>query len=542
MFAKAKAAGTRPRKPLGPQPMSEEAVQPAVTNRHVARGLGTTVLARLGAVVEIVTQPLYVLMFGLAGFGLYAVLWAAINLIENIFDLGMTSAMQRTVPQSASDAEAAAALRTALLFGVGPCLVVSALIAIFAADLAPWLNVAEKDRALVTPAIQIFVWALPLWAFVEIATSALRARMVFGAEIRLRIVWEQVMRVVFAVLFFALGFGLEGLFIAHLCSLAVTAILSVRLLRRYYSFGDLLRGGRGSEVERNTFWAGLSVLPSNIITRLFGDAPALILNLMLPGASGAAAAGLFTIARKLSSVVQLVRIAFAYVVAPLAASAERGGREQVADIYAYATRLISAIALPMAAVLAAGSSSLLSLFGAQAHVAQGAVIILFIARAIEAVVGISLPVLQVVAAFRHQLTASLLGVLVAVGAGWLLVDHVDALTGVTLAMSIGLVVMAGIPMLQLAIGEGLHPFDHQFPMVALRGLAITIVAGALALLVSRLPDPVALPLIIAIAVGAIWLSVRFGLPYADRASLGKTGRRLRLIGPDARVAEAGDPA
>lgn len=542
MSAKAKAAGTRPRKPLGPQPMSEEAVQPAVTNRHVARGLGTTVLARLGAVVEIVTQPLYVLMFGLAGFGLYAVLWAAINLIENIFDLGMTSAMQRTVPQSASDAEAAAALRTALLFGVGPCLVVSALIAIFAADLAPWLNVAEKDRALVTPAIQIFVWALPLWAFVEIATSALRARMVFGAEIRLRIVWEQVMRVVFAVLFFALGFGLEGLFIAHLCSLAVTAILSVRLLRRYYSFGDLLRGGRGSEVERNTFWAGLSVLPSNIITRLFGDAPALILNLMLPGASGAAAAGLFTIARKLSSVVQLVRIAFAYVVAPLAASAERGGREQVADIYAYATRLISAIALPMAAVLAAGSSSLLSLFGAQAHVAQGAVIILFIARAIEAVVGISLPVLQVVAAFRHQLTASLLGVLVAVGAGWLFVDHVDALTGVTLAMSIGLVVMAGIPMLQLAIGEGLHPFDHQFPMVALRGLAITIVAGALALLVSRLPDPVALPLIIAIAVGAIWLSVRFGLPYADRASLGKTGRRLRLIGPDVRVAEAGDPA
>lgn len=287
MFAKAKAAGTRPRKPLGPQPMSEEAVQPAVTNRHVARGLGTTVLARLGAVVEIVTQPLYVLMFGLAGFGLYAVLWAAINLIENIFDLGMTSAMQRTVPQSATDAEAAAALRTALLFGVGPCLVVAALIAIFAADLAPWLNVAEKDRALVTPAIQIFVWALPLWAFVEIATSALRARMVFGAEIRLRIVWEQVMRVVFAVLFFALGFGLEGLFIAHLCSLAVTAILSVRLLRRYYSFGDLLRGGRGSEVERNTFWAGLSVLPSNIITRLFGDAPALILNLMLPGASGA---------------------------------------------------------------------------------------------------------------------------------------------------------------------------------------------------------------------------------------------------------------
>lgn len=509
--------------------MTADPAQPAVTSRHVAKGLGTTVLARLGAVVEIVAQPLYVLMFGLAGYGLYAVLWATINLIENIFDLGMTSAMQRTVPQSASDAEAAGALRTAMLFGVGPCLVVAALIAWFAADLAPLLNVAERDRPLVVPAIQLFVWALPLWAFVEIATSAMRARMVFGAEIRLRIVWEQIMRLVFAGVFFAGGLGLKGLFVAHLCSLAITALLCVRLLRRHYDFALLWRGGRGSDIERNTFWAGLSILPSNVIARLFGDAPALILNLMLPGAAGAAAAGLFTIARKLSSVVQLVRVAFVYVIAPLAASAERADRAQVAEIYAYATRLIAAIALPLAAVLAAGSASLLSLFGDQAQVARAAVVILFFARAAEAVLGISLPVLQVVAAFRHQLAASLFGVAVAVGAGWLIVGQVDALTGVTLAMAIGLVVMAGVPMIQLAVGERLHPFDGQFPLVALRGLAITLAAGALALFVSALPDPVALPLIVAIAVMAIWLSLRFALPEADRASLGKTGRKLRLI-------------
>lgn len=512
--------------------MSEDAAQPAVTSRSVARGLGTTVLARLGAVVEIVAQPLYVLMFGLAGYGLYAVLWATINLLENIFDTGMTSAMQRTVPQSASDAEAAAALRTAMIFGVGPCLIVAALIAIFAAELGPLLNVAEKDRALVTPAIQIFVWALPLWAFVEIATSALRARMVFGAEIRLRIVWEQVIRLVFAGLFFAGGLGLKGLFIAHLCSLAITAILCIRLLARYYNFADLWRGPWATETARNTFWAGLSILPSNIIARLFGDAPALILNLLLPGAAGAAAAGLFTIARKLSSVVQLVRIAFVYVMAPLAASAEREDRRQVADIYAYATRLISAITLPLAAVLAAGSASLLGLFGEQAQAAQAALVILLFARAAEAVLGIAAPVLQVVAAFSQQLTASIFGVGLAVGAGWLIVGHLDPLTGVTLATAIGVVAMAGIPMLQLAITEKLHPFDLQFPAVVIRASAITLVAGALALLADRLPDMFSLPLIALIAVASVWLAMRFALPFADRASLGKTGRRLRLLGGD----------
>jgi O-antigen/teichoic acid export membrane protein len=512
--------------------MSESAAHPAVTSRSVARGLGTTVLARLGAVVEIVAQPLYVLMFGLAGYGLYAVLWAAINLLENIFDMGMTSAMQRTVPQSASDVEAAAALRTAMIFGVGPCIAVAAIIAAFAADLGPLLNVAAQDRELVTPAIRVFVWALPLWAFVEIATSALRARMVFGAEIRLRIVWEQVLRLVFAGLFFAGGLGLKGLFIAHLCSLAITAILCVRLLGQHYDLEAFWRSPRGTDTARNTFWAGLSILPSNIIARLFGDAPALILNLLLPGAAGAAAAGLFTIARKLSSVVQLVRIAFVYVMAPLAASAEREDRAQVADIYAYATRLISAIALPLAAVLAAGSASLLSLFGAQAQAAQAALIILLFARAAEAVLGISSPVLQVVSAFRHQLTASIFGVGVAVGAGWLIVDHMDALTGVTLATSIGLVVMAAIPTLQLAMNEKLHPFDHQFPVVAIRGMTLTFVAGGATLLVDRLPDPIALPLIVIIALASIWAAIRFALPYADRSSLGKAGRKLRLIGSE----------
>ena len=53
-----KAAGGAADESLGAATMSEDAAQPAVTSRSVARGLGTTVLARLGAVVEIVAQPL----------------------------------------------------------------------------------------------------------------------------------------------------------------------------------------------------------------------------------------------------------------------------------------------------------------------------------------------------------------------------------------------------------------------------------------------------------------------------------------------------
>ena len=211
-------------------------------NRRVAKGIGATALARMGALIEIVSQPLYVLMFGLAGYGLYAVLWAAINLVENIFDLGMTSALQRTVPRSANDADAAAALRTALLLGVGPCLAAAAVIFWQAPAIAPLINAADADAGELAAAIRLFVWALPLWAFVEVATSGLRARMLFGAEIRLRIVWEQIIRLVLAIAFYFAGLGLLGLFIAHVCSLAATALLSVRLLARLYRLPLLFRG------------------------------------------------------------------------------------------------------------------------------------------------------------------------------------------------------------------------------------------------------------------------------------------------------------
>lgn len=500
-----------------------------VTSRHVAKGLGTTVLARLGAVVEIVAQPLYVLMFGLTGFGIYAVLWSVINLVENIFDFGMTNALQRTIPQSATPQDAALALRSALVIGVLPCFAAAIGIFLAADHMAALFNVAAKDQPALIPAIKIFIWALPLWAFVEIATAALRARMVFGAEIRLRIIWEQILRLIFAGLFFAGGLGLKGLFWAHLLSLAATAILSVRLISHHFDMQALLHAPWSGTVAKNTFWAGFSVLPANVVGRTYTDAPTLILNMLLPGASGAAASGLFTIARKYSSVVQMVRTTFSYVMAPLASSATRQDRAQVAEIYSYATRFIASLALPLACVMAAGSGPLLSLFGAQADAATTPLIILLFARALEALLGISTPVLQVVAAYRHQLTASLIGLACAVVAGFIAADHMEILNAVTLAMATGLIITAAIPLAQLYFIEQLHPFDARFPTVLLRSIGISALAAVVTFAISFLPDLISVPLTIAAALGTIWLSLRFTLPVDDRQSLGKLGQKLRII-------------
>lgn len=509
--------------------MSAAAEPPEIIdNRRVAKELGTSSLARFAGVIEVFAQPLYVEMYGLAAFGLYAVLWSIVNLVENFADLGMTSAMQRTVPQAASRREQAHAFRAALILGVLPCLAIAIATVIFASDVAHLFNAAPADEERLTTAIQIFAWALPLWAFVEIATSALRAQRLFGPEIRLRVFWEQLIRLAFAVLFWMLGWGFIGLLVAHLISLALTAVLAGRLAVRYFSMTDLFTGKAEGPIFWETARAGLAIMPANLSQRFYSDGGVIALNWLLPGASGAMAAGLFTIARKISSLIQAIRLAFAYVLSPLASAASRGAREEVQSIYGFATGVLAAIALPAGLVLAAAAPAVLSLFGKQADAAVPAVMILVGSRVVEALAGAAQPIQQVISSYRAQLLAANAGMVVAVLAGWLLLPE-WGLTGMALAVTAGLCVGAILPVFQMWFDEGLSPFSDHFARTFVVALSIALVGAGFAYAANLLPDVIAVPVAIMLMLAATWAACRYALPLADREALGKTGRALRLV-------------
>lgn len=510
--------------------MSETPVstQAPVTNRDFAKGAGTTVLARLGAIFEVVSQPLYVLMFGLAGYGLFAVLWAVVTLVENIADLGMPAALQRVVPQSGTSEQQAAALRAAMIIGVTPSIAIALIASITAPLIAPLFNVAASDSTIIVEAIRLYVWTLPLWAFSEVATAALRSKRVFGAEIRLRLVWEQLIRLVLASLLWFGGLGTRALLYAHIISLFVICLLAVRLLSRYFDLRQLLRPPATPETRREILRAGLAVLPGNIVGRLFADGPALLLNWLLPGAAGAVSAALYVIARKVSSIVQLVRQAFGYVLAPLASSASQGEDDEVRTIYAFVTRLSFALALPIGAVLIGGAPVVLRAFGSDAAVALPALIILTLARIIEAVIGSAGPIQQVTAGFRSQLVGSLVGLAVAAVIVIALMPE-WGLTGMALAVGAGIAVSALIPLWQLHIIDRLHPFAPPFARVMRRSLLMALITAGISLLTLRLPALAQLPAIIIILLASLWGSARLALPFEDRKTLGKTARRLKLV-------------
>jgi O-antigen/teichoic acid export membrane protein len=499
-----------------------------IDNRRVAKDVGKSSLARVAGVIEVVAQPLYVEMYGLAAFGIYAVLWSIVNFVENFADLGMTSAMQRTVPQAADRREQAHAFRAALILGVLPCLAIAIGAATFSHDVAELFNAAPADEERLADAIQLFAWALPLWAFVEITTSALRAQRLFGPEIRLRVFWEQLIRLTFAVIFWFLGWGFIGLLVAHLISLSLTAVLAARLAVRHFSLTHLLTGKAEGSIFWETARAGLAVMPANLSQRFYSDGGVIALNWIVPGAEGAKAAGLFTIARKISSLIQSVRLAFAYVLAPLASAASRGAREEVQKIYGFATGVLAAIALPAGMVLAAAAPAVLSLFGKAGDPAIPAVMILVGSRIVEALAGAAQPIQQVISSYRAQLLAAILGMVVAVIVGWLLLPE-WGLTGMAIAVTAGLCTGAILPVFQMWFDEGLTPFSDHFA----RTFSVTVVISAgfatLAFLSNLMPDVVSVPLALVLMLAATWTACRYALPQAHREALGKLGRTLRLV-------------
>lgn len=505
--------------------------EPAVTRKHVARGAVLATLGRLGALIDAIAQPVYSWLFGLATYGIYTVLWSVVNIIENIVDLSMTQALQRAVPGAEEEA-AHAAVRFALLVSVIPACLVALLISLFAAPLAGLISAAPEDRATLPLAIALFAWTLPLWTFVEVATSAVRARRAFGPEIRLRLFWEQFARLIFAVALFAAGFQQLGLFIAHVLSLLVTSVLCVRLLGRYYDL-RLLATARGSRAQSlDLLHSGVAMLPLAVARRLFSDLPPVILNLLLPGARGAAAAGLFGAARKIASIPLIIRQAFLYVMAPLSSAQAAQDRRSIGPLHRFASRISSALVVPLAGLLILLASDILSIYKPEFRDAVPLVVILVIGRAVEAIFGPATAIVEMVGHRGLPLLNSLLGLGAWALCGALLVPtggDVGGGVGMAIGVSIGTVLIAFAATVELRISDGIRLVDGKL----LRGLAIAllgvgVMAGAGELL-AALGGPIRAAALFLIFYPAVtWLALRFGLGVQDRLALGKAGRTLRL--------------
>ena len=498
---------------------------PAVTRGDVARGAGLAGLARSGALIEALAQPLYIWMFGLPAYGIYVVLWGAVSLLTNLLDLSMTSALQRVVPTRQNATQAHGAVKFALLVTLLLAVAAASAVTLEAERVARLFSAAPADAARLPEAIALFVWALPLWVFIEVSTSAARARRAFGPEIRLRIFWEQLARLVFAAGFFAAGFEGIGLMLAHLSSLALTALLCVPLLSRFYDLRLLLRAPVPKPLAGELLASGFALLPANLGRRMLIDAPALAINMMLPGARGASAAGLFEIARKLSTVPYIVRQSFQYVLAPLSSAQAHADRAAVGPLYHFASRVSTALVVPLAGLITFTGPDILSVYRREAAAALPMLAVLCAARAGEAIVGPAGTIVEMIGHRALPLLNSLIALLLWAGLALWLTPVMGAM-GMAIAVSIAIVASTYAAAVELEISDRLSPFDRKL----FQGLGVALLGvGAMALVWAELGGPLRFASNTALWIATSWLAMRYGLTREDRLALGGLSRRLRLV-------------
>jgi O-antigen/teichoic acid export membrane protein len=494
-----------------------------VTRTDVARGAGLAGLARAGALIEALAQPIYTWLFGLATYGIYVVLWGAVNLASNAIDLGMTSALQRLVPTAESEEKAHSIVKASLVLSLSFAALVSLIVSLNAEAVSRIFSTAPADRPSLAFAVGLFVWALPLWTFVEVATSAARARRAFGPEIRLRIFWEQIARILFALGAFAAGLHSIGLMVAHLCSLALTALLCIPLLGRFYDLKLLVRAPM-APVLGPLLKTGLALLPSNLSRRLLIDAPPVVLNLLIPGTRGADAAGLFEIARKISTVPTIVRQSFQYVLAPLSSSQAHADRSAIAPLYHFASRVSTALVVPLAGLLIFAGPDILSVFRPEVGVALPLLVILVSARAFEALVGPAATIVEMTGHRGLPLLNSFLGVGIWGVLAFLLVPGREAM-GMAIAVAAATLVSAYAATIELQISDRLTPFDRKLFQGLGIALAGVVVMGAAE---AASGGAVRFGLVFLLWLATSWLALRYGLTREDRGALGGLSRRLRL--------------
>jgi O-antigen/teichoic acid export membrane protein len=262
--------------------------------------------------------------------------------------------------------------------------------------------------------------------------------------------------------------------------------------------------------------------------RLYNDLPAVILNMMLPGARGADAAGLFGIARKISTVPLIVRQAFQYVLAPLASAQASRDRTAIGPLYRFATRTSVALVVPLAGLLCLLAPDILSAFAPAARAAVPLVVILVLGRALEAIVGPASPVIEMIGHRGLPLLNSVIGMLLWLGLALWLVPGMGGV-GMAVAVSAGTVLAAWAAAVELRWSDSLKTFDGKTMIavaVAVAGVAVMVAAGyALEPLGARVRAVLLLPLFAA----ATWVALRLGLSRSDRLALQPLSGRLRLL-------------
>ncbi|HXV73532.1 MAG TPA: hypothetical protein VD713_02255, partial [Sphingomonadales bacterium] len=249
-----------------------------IDNAAVAKSAGLAFIGQSGAAVEALSLLVFTWLYATAVVGLFFTLYAALKILGAVTEGAMTTAQQRYTPAAKNPAEEARIVKAALLVSVTGSLGIGALVFAFAPAIARFLEGGPLSEAELVTMVRLYVFALPFFTLVEVLTASVRAQQAFGPEIRVRVFYEQALRLGLGAGLFFVGVEVYGLALAHALSTFGAFVLSLSLVRRYYDAGEVLRARLNPAFLKDFLSFSALMMPANVIKKFFLVGPVIIVN------------------------------------------------------------------------------------------------------------------------------------------------------------------------------------------------------------------------------------------------------------------------
>ncbi len=503
-----------------------EKKQPAIPRSDqetIAKSAGVAFLGQSAAVIEAAGLLAFTWLYATDVFGIFLTLWAALKVLTAVTEFAMTTSQQRFTPKSADKKYGAKVFKAALMVSLTSSFVGAGLIAWFAPELAAYFESGTVPEETFTRIIRIYAWALPFWTLVEVVTASVRAKRAFGPEIKVRIAYEQGLRLIAGVAFYYLGFQTFGLFYAHLVSIVIAGILALRLGGKYYDWRKVRKAHVDAGFLKEFLSFGAMMMPANFIKKMFIVGSVVIVNKAL----GADAAAIYGLGRHISSVLQVVHLSFEYVMAPFTSLKNAlAKKDELQNLYHFTTRLIAVLVLPFGVVLIYISRDLLTVFRPDYAAATGVIIILTAGRITEALMGTSAAVVEMIGNKMLPLLNNALGLL----ALFILQYYLKVpygVAGIAVATAIGFNVISLLSLAEANFIYGLSAWNRKTWHPLLVSLGLSVAMAITFILADYLPHYIHFTYALVSIIFAIKILVRYGLSLEDARALGRIGRWFR---------------
>lgn len=484
----------------------------------VARGTGLSFFAEVGHVFITYAYGILIARFlGTGGYGIFFLGITIFNLICLFALGGVEDALLRFLGHYAKAGEkdqANAVIR--LSFGIALTAgLVLGLACFLLKDLLANQVFHKPELAAVIRYLSI---AIPVFSLMTVSVAAVRGYKIVLPYVFVRKIFLPGVGFCLAILILLPGFGLAGLSITYLMSVAISACLGYILLSRYLTPFN----GPGAPLrDRKGYFSFLgTVYAANILIFLFTWSDLIILGIMAPSEQ----LGIYFAAKKTALALGILLVSLNVILGPVISHLYSGNQlDQLGHAFKTATQWIVALGLPVLMMILFFPGEILSLFGPAFTDGRPALMILACGQFINLSVG-SVGYMLLMTGHQTWMVINALGAVCLNIPLMIFLVSRYGITGAACATGITMALANIIALAEVYFLLGLHPYSVRYLKLLL--LAVVTAGAAWMIhhyLIAAASLSASVPLILAqvafIFIAFFLLLICFGLNDDEKQTL-----------------------